>query len=233
MDRNRLWMIGSVVVAIAVIAAGWFLGIQPQLATAAIADQDRAKAQIQNTANEALLVSLKKDYRGIDALKTTLASLRESVPASTEISTFVTELDSLAGAHQVTVSLITVADATAYAPPVPAASTPTPSPGATATPSATPTPTPLASAAPSAGTVQVTNPKITAANFIAIPVNLSITGQYANVLDFVKGLQTGPRLFLVTSLSVTTVEGGVDSSIGGLVYVLLQDGTNATATPAG
>jgi Tfp pilus assembly protein PilO len=233
MDRNRLWMIGSVVVAIAVIAAGWFLGIQPQLATAAIADQDRAKAQIQNTANEALLVSLKKDYRGIDALKTTLASLRESVPASTEISTFVTELDSLAGAHQVTVSLITVADATAYAPPVPAASTPTPNPSATATPSATPTPTPSASAAPSAGTVPGTNPKITAANFIAIPVNLSITGQYANVLDFVKGLQTGPRLFLVTSLSVTTVGGGVESSIGGLVYVLLQDGTNATAKPAG
>ena len=233
MDKNRLWIIGAIAVMVAIVAAGWFLGIQPQLAVAAAADQDRASTQVQNAANETLLASLKKDYGNIGKLKTQLSSLRDSVPEGSKISAFVTELDSLAGAHQITVNSITVNDATPYAPPVSAA---TPAPGASATPTPTPTPTPSATPAPVAptapvGPLQVTNPKITAANFVAIPVQLSITGQYANVLDFVDGLQTGPRLFLVTSLSITSAKGGVESSIGGFVYVLLQSGTGATATP--
>jgi Tfp pilus assembly protein PilO len=192
---------------------------------------------VQNTVNETLLASLKKDYSNIGTLKTQLASLQDSVPESAEISAFVTEVDSLAGAHQVTVTAITVADATAYAPPV--AAVPAPTPGATATPTPTATAAPVAPAAP-VGTLQVTNPKITAANFVAIPMHLTITGQYPNVLDFVNGLQIGPRLFLVTSLSITTpaaaaktTGSSVESSIGGLVYVLLQKGTTAAATPAG
>ena len=71
----------------------------------------------------------------------------------------------------------------------------------------------------------VTNPKITAANFIAIPIALKISGQYANVLNFVKGLQAGERLFLVTNLSTkTVVPSTVDADITGLIYVLLADG---------
>jgi Tfp pilus assembly protein PilO len=238
-DKNRLWVIGAILVMVAIIAAGWFLGIQPQLATAAAADQSRSTTQVQNTVNETLLASLKKDYSNIGTLKTQLASLQDSVPESAEISAFVTELDALAGAHQATVTAITVADAKAYAPPV--AAVPAPAPGATATPAPTPSPTaaPVAPAAP-VGTLRVTNPKITAANFVAIPVQLSITGQYSNVLDFVNGLQMGPRLFLVTSLSITTpaataktTGSSVESNIGGFIYVLLQKGTTAATTPAG
>lgn len=235
MTKNKLWDIGAILAMVAIVAAGWFLGIQPQLATAATADRSRVAAQLQNASNETMLASLKRDFSKIGALKIQLASLQDSVPENTGISALVTEFDSLAGAHQVAVTAIRVADATVYSPPVASVLTPAAKSTAGPTSTATPTPAPVAPTAP-IGTLQVANPKITAANFVAIPVQLSITGQYPNVLDFVNGLQTGQRLFLVTSLSIKTAKGnaaspGFESSIGGLVYVLLQKG--ATGAPAG
>ncbi|MDQ1582797.1 MAG: hypothetical protein QOF36_851 [Microbacteriaceae bacterium] len=241
MDRNRLWLIGLVAVMVAVVALGWLLGIQPQLAAAANADQQRATVQTQNAANETVLAKLKKDYGSIEELKQQLVSLRQSVPASADMSSFVTELDSLSAAHQITVKTITVSDAMPYTPPA----APVPAPASTASPSATPTPAPTA-AAPAAPTAPpappaVTNSKITAANFIAIPVQLSLVGTYSNVLDFVNGLQMGPRLFLVTTFSTTASTdttagaGAVDATVGGYVYVVVDPeaaaAQTATATP--
>jgi Tfp pilus assembly protein PilO len=235
MDRNRVWLIGLVAVMVAVAALGWLLGIQPQLAAATSADQSRAAVQAQNATNETVLAKLKKDYSSIEELKQQLVSLRQSVPASADMSAFVTELDSLSAAHQITVKTITVSDAMPYTAPVTA-------PTASASPSATPTPAPTAAApaAPAAPTAPpaVTNSKITAANFIAIPIQLSLTGPYANVLDFVNGLQMGPRLFLVTTFSTTAssdkTASAVDSTVGGYVYVVLDanaDKKAAAPTP--
>jgi Tfp pilus assembly protein PilO len=232
MDRNRLWLIGLVAVMVAVVALGWLLGIQPQLAATAAADQNRATVQSENAANEVVLAKLKKDYSSIGELKQRLVSLRQSVPASADMSAFVTELDTLAGAHQVTVKTITVSDAVPYTAPIAPAAAPT----ATASPATTPTPAPIA-AAPTAPTAPpaVTNSKITAANFIAIPIQLSLAGAYSNVLDFVNGLQMGPRLFLVTTFSTsassaTAGAGAVDATVGGFVYVVLD--ANAAAAKA-
>lgn len=236
MDRNRLWLIGLIAVMVAVVAMGWLLGIQPQLAAAAAADQQRSTVQTQNATNETVLAKLKKDYSSIEELKQQLVSLRQSVPASADMSAFVTELNSLSAGHQVTVKTITVSDAMPYtAPAAPAAA-----PSASASPSATPTPVPTAAApaAPVAPTAPpaVTNSKITAANFIAIPIQLSISGPYSNVLDFVNGLQMGPRLFLVTTFSTTASSdktagaGAVDATVGGFVYVVLD--ANAAAEKA-
>ena len=204
---------------------GWFLGIQPQLNAANAASESRTSEAARNAASERLLVTLKKDFEGIGELKDSNATLRRSVPSSAQLSTFVTELNALSGQNSVAVTTITVSDAKAYTPPVivaaavtGAAASPTPSPTASAAPVVA---APVAPQAPPL----VTNPKITAANFIAIPITLKISGQYANVLNFVKGLQAGERLFLVTNLSTkTVVPPTVDADITGLIYVLLADG---------
>ncbi len=215
MNKNRLWTIGAVIVMVAVIAGGWVIGIQPQLAAVASANQTRANVEVQNTTNEALLTRLKRDYEGIDGLKNQLVILRTAVPAGAEMPSFVTELNGLASTHGITVKSITVTDAKPYTP----------------------------ATMPSNGTPQTgvtTNPKITSANFVVIPVQFSITGTYARVLDFVHDVQTGPRLFLVSTLSSAgsthstggaaaktasaTASGTVDSTVGGFVYVLLDNG---------
>ena len=236
MDRNRLWIIGAGLAMVAVMVMGWFLGIQPQLSSATTASDNLATTQTQNAASSASIAKLKSDFEGITKLTQDVATLRESVPSSAQISAFVTELDSLAGIHQVEVKSIAISDAKAYTPPVivaavPAGGTsPSPSPTPTPSPTATPVSAPAAPAAP----VLVTNPKITAANFVAIPVQLAIKGPYSNVLDFVRGLQTGPRLFLVTTITTKppadkAAAGSVDATVGGLVYVLLANGASGTS----
>jgi Tfp pilus assembly protein PilO len=216
---------------VVIVVFGWFVGIQPQLNAANAASQSLASVTAQNAASQSLLVTLKTDFEGIDKLKGTNAELRKSVPSSAQLSTFVTELDTLSSQTGVAVTAITVSDAEAYTPPAivaapaaAAAPTPTPSPSASAAP------VPVAPVAPAAPAV-VTNPKITPANFIAIPIDLKISGPFANVLNFVKGLQTGDRLFLVTDLTTVPSTGkgaqptAVDASVKGLVYVLLAGGS--------
>ena len=230
MDRNRLWIIGTVATMIVVVVLGWFLGIQPQLSAANAASQSLTSAQEQNAASQNLLVTLKSDFAGIGKLTDTNVALRKSVPSSAQLSTFVTELDALSGENGVAVTAITVSDAQAYTPPVIAAPAPAATPSPAPSASASAAPVPVAPVAPAAPAV-VTNPKITPANFIAIPIDLKISGPFANVLNFVKGLQTGDRLFLVTDLSTVPSTGkgaqptAVDASVKGLVYVLLAGGT--------
>lgn len=203
---------------IVVIIAGWLVGIAPQLADASRTNANRAAVLGQNAANEAILRKLKADYAGIDALRKDLSVLKVAVPASAEISTFVTELNSLANSHEVIVRSITVNDAKPYTPVALVAPT-------------------SESGTSEASTSITTNPRITSSNFIVIPVQFSVTGDYSKVLDFVHAVQVGPRLFLISNLSsmgatdATAVTGRgqsgpnilqkVDATVGGYIYVLL------------
>jgi Tfp pilus assembly protein PilO len=211
-----------------VVGLGWFLGIQPQLAAAAIADDQRAAVAATNVTNVAALTKLRSDYNNLSDLKADLALLSQSVPSGSEIPAFVNEVNALLGAHGVKFVDMAVADAQPYAPVVaPVVAPPASSTGSTATPSPTPTAAATtAPVAPTAGVPPVTNALITPANFASIRVNLGIQGGYSSVLNFVEGLQTGSRLFMVTSLTTTpSSPGTVDGKISGLIYVLIPPGT--------
>lgn len=219
MNKNKLWVVGAVLVMVALVAGGWLIGIQPQLSAVASANQNRISVASQNAKNQMLLSKLKRDYEGITALKNQLNILRAAVPAGADISTFVSELNGLASTHKIIVKSISVSDAKPYAPAPPVASS---------TPGGRPS-------------VMTTNPRVTTANFVLIPVQFSVTGNYATVLDFVHDVQTGPRLFFVSTFTTTgsTTAAGVanaakaskvvipekvDATIGGFVYVLLNSG---------
>ena len=69
---------------------------------------------------------------------------------------------------------------------------------------------------------------ITAQSLAALEVNVAISGDYDQVLQFVDGLQTGARLFLVTGITTqldTDKPELVEASISGLVYVLVPPGS--------
>jgi hypothetical protein len=238
MDKNRIWVTGSVLVMVAVIALGWPIGIQPQLTARSAAEQQRITTAATNANHIALIAKLKNDFTVIGRLSAKLAQLDDSVPTGTEIPAFVNQLDALATKSTVTLAGFTVADAQPYTPvaaPVDAAAAdPASTPGtgdeAAAAP-AVPTPT------PAAGVPPVTNGLITGDNFAALAVQITIKGTYAAALDYVNGLQTGKRLFLVTGLTTakSTVEtdppGTVDATISGLVYVLVPPGTDPSPAP--
>lgn len=227
MNANRLWIIGSVAAMVAVIVLGWIVGVSPQLAAAASANVQRQAAQSQNAANEATLASLKKDYARIGDLKRQLAALKLSMPESTRFSAFIREISSAADATGASVTDITISDTQAYAPPAvtatAATSTPTPAPGAASTSTPAPTSGSSATAAPTAAPVAglpLTDPKITATNFVVIPVSLSVTGSADQVLAFTGAMQKGSRLFLVDKYTSAGDNSAHIASLAGFVYVL-------------
>ena len=212
MKSSRVRVIGLSLLLVIVVFAGWLLGIAPQLADASSANANRLSVMNQNTINEAILRKLKEDYAHIDGVRKELSLLKIAVPSSAEISSFVTELNTLANNHKITVRSITVNDARPY------------------TPIAAPTGTEK---------LPTSNSRITPSNFIVIPVQFSVTGDYSSVLDFVHDVQIGPRLFLISNLSsmgatdakAVAMRGNksgpnvlqkVDATVGGYVYVLIS-----------
>lgn len=234
MTRNRLNMLLAVVAMVVVALAGFFLGVQPHLAQAASDRTDQVSVDATNRTTAAELARLKDRAKSLPAMKAELAELTTSVPSSANMSSFYGAVDGVAARAGVKVSAITTSDAVAYTAPV-AASTAagTEDSSASATDEATPEPT---AASTGAATAPVTDPAISAANFSAIPVSVSVDGSFDQALSFVGGMQDGARLFLVTTVSSSISQDSTDPAaaaattwtFGGYVYVLTADSDTAT-----
>ncbi|MEV7760307.1 hypothetical protein [Curtobacterium flaccumfaciens] len=234
MTRNRLNMLLAVVAMVVVALAGFFLGVQPHLAQAASDRTDQVSVDATNRTTAAELARLKDRAKSLPAMKAELAELTTSVPSSANMSSFYGAVDGVAARAGVKVSAITTSDALAYTAPV-AASTAagTEDSSASATDEATPEPT---AASTGATTAPVTDPAISAANFSAIPVSVSVDGSFDQALSFVGGMQDGARLFLVTTVSSSISQDSTDPAaaaattwtFGGYVYVLTADSDTAT-----
>ncbi|WP_155865185.1 hypothetical protein [Gryllotalpicola ginsengisoli] len=235
MNSNRLWILGGVVMAVAVAVLAWLVGISPQLDQAATADEQKTAAQQQLQASQVQLAKLKKDYASIGELKQQLATLQASVPGEPEVTDFVRQLSSQASSTHTTLTSITVGEPTAYAPQSAAGSTAASS--GTASSTATPAPTANATAAAVAPPL-TTDPSITTSNFLLLPVTLAASGDYASLMDFTQAVQQdGPRLFLVDKLDVQKAaaaatdgsSSGTSSSgsatVAGYIYVLVGNGS--------
>lgn len=237
MTRNRLNMLLAVVAMVVVALAGFFLGVQPHLAQAASDRTDQVSVDATNRTTAAELARLKDRAKSLPAMKAELAELTTSVPSSANMSSFYGAVDGVAARAGVKVSAITTSDALAYTAPV-AASTAagTEDSSASATDEATDEATPEPTAASTGdATVPVTDPAISAANFSAIPVSVSVDGSFDQALSFVGGMQDGARLFLVTTVSSSISQDSTDPAaaaattwtFGGYVYVLTADSDTA------
>ncbi|PZF44827.1 MULTISPECIES: hypothetical protein [unclassified Curtobacterium] len=237
MTRNRLNMLLAVVAMVVVALAGFFLGVQPHLAQAASDRTDQVSVDATNRTTAAELARLKDRAKSLPAMKAELAELTTSVPSSANMSSFYGAVDGVAARAGVKVSAITTSDAVAYTAPVAAstaAGTEDSSASATdeATDAATPDPT---AASTGAATAPVTDPAISAANFSAIPVSVSVDGSFDQALSFVGGMQDGARLFLVTTVSSSISQDSTDPAaaaattwtFGGYVYVLTAESDTA------
>lgn len=244
MNRNRLSLIAAVATAVVIAVGGFFLGVQPQLASAAADDAQQTQTEQTNGASRAELDRLRKQFTTLDTMQAELAAVRDSVPTTARTDEFIRSLDAVAVTSGATVTSVSVGEAQAYTAPAaagaaaataaaPGAGSATPAPSATAEPTAAPSPsTPAAPAA-------TTNPLVTPSNFAVIPVSISIEGTYEQALGFTGGVQDGERLFLittVTSSSSTSSEDGAKDGVGkqtwtlgGFVYVLSD---KAAGTPA-
>lgn len=228
MNRNRIWILAASLIGVLALVGGWFLGVDPQLKQASAADAERATVETLNRTSELTLAKLKGESAGLPGLRTELATLRAALPSDPAVSAFVGEVSAVAKTSGVTVVGLASSDAQVVTPPEPAA---TPKPDKTPAPAPTPT-VPAANAGNAAGAAGsgaaasaggAATPA--AGNLVAIPLSLTAQGDYPKLLDFVAGLQSARRLFLVNSLSIAPPPAGTgayEASIAGVVYVLLS-----------
>lgn len=220
-DKNRLWIIGTVLVIGAIVVLGWGLGIAPKLTEVSTAQDELASAISENAVHEVQGEALKQQFEGLGALQDDLAALQLSVPSSAESPALIAELGALSEASQVVISSISHNDAQAYDPLLAGV---TPDAAAATTESgAVEGVDPVAGA--SAGTV--VDPRITATNFAAIPVTIIVDGSAAGVLDFVSGIQHGERLIMVTAVTISepTADAGAATDTGAVPGAGVVTGT--------
>jgi Tfp pilus assembly protein PilO len=246
MDRNKLSLVVAGLAALAILAGGWFVGVQPQLAAASGAAQQRSDIEERNSTVRAELTRLQQQYAELGTLKSDLATLQASIPDTTDTTPFIKELDQLAATNGVVISSLTFGDAQAYVPPAAPATEGTDGAAATPAPSASAEPGGSASVAVSAPTT-VTDPLITSSNFIVIPVSVAVDGTDAQALAFTAGVQDGARLFLVNSIGTGSTQGETTETedttatattgtktwtLSGFVFVLDSTAGTPAATPS-
>lgn len=208
-----MWMIVAGILAVAVLAMGWFVGVSPKLDELNDANDQRATVEQQNLVLASKLKELEEQFQKIDELKAELAESQLGLPPGDELSSFLGQLHKLEAASGVKLTKFSASDGQSYV------------------------------AAPDA----TGNPAITANNFVAITIDLTVIGSRAQIIEFLSDLQNGDRLFLVTKVnlaqeankSVTDDEesaplASYTGSITGYVYVLVDPAAPPpTPTPVG
>lgn len=227
MNRDRILTL-AIVGAIALVGIlGWLVGVSPILSQVASADEERANVTSTNDLNATKLVALKKQFENIGETQAQLDKLRGSIPATADMPVFLRTIKEYGDAQGITLKSVEVSGVSAYVAPVAAA--PVVTPGAAA-PTPTPTPTP---SAPAAGTAAPAVTPVAPSNGLyVVPIKVSVSGTYAQVMAFAGAIQAGPRLFLVTSLALSSIDGAFTGDLGGDVYAMPAPVTAAVAAGA-
>ncbi|HEY8914126.1 hypothetical protein [Lacisediminihabitans sp.] len=214
MNRDRLLTLGIIGAIAVVVVLGWVVGVSPILGQVATADDERASVASINDTNATKLVALKKQFDNIGETQSKLDALRASMPAGADMPVFLRTIKAYGDAQGITLTSVEVSGVTAYVAPVAA------TPAAPAAGAATPTPSPSASVASSGAAAAPVVPAAPTSSLAVIPIRVSVTGTYDHVMAFAGAMQAGPRLFLVSTLEVSSAGGVFTGDISGYVYAL-------------
>ena len=118
MNSNRLWIIGSVLVMVLVVAGTAVLGILPQLDAAAKSAIEREAVKQQNAQLALDLEELKAQFANRGEIQEELDDLRLSIPDDIESESFLAQLDKIEDSNKVRVKSAAFTEAAAFVPSV-------------------------------------------------------------------------------------------------------------------
>jgi hypothetical protein len=242
--RTRVWVAGTVLLAVLVSAAGWFLLISPKRAEAAELEQQTEATELSNQQLEARIAQLKEQFAELPQYQAELAAIQQAMPGDPALPTLVRTLDDMADRHEVTLMSLAPGQPAAVQQPTPTAPAEPAEDGAAegegadadaagdaaaedAAPAAA---DPAAPADPAATATPVGAGMV----LVSVPVTLTTVGDFFASEMFLKDLQAEmTRAFLVQNLSITTEPGGeasggkpatkngdITTTISGSVFVL-------------
>ena len=240
-SKTSTWVGGTVVVALLLLVAGWFLLVSPVLASASETRAATADVESANDMTRQRIQTLKAQFETLDESKAELAALQLQVPTTGQLSDYLRQVGEQAVAHTVSLTSVAPGAPELFAPvtgaaPAATAADATATGDAAADPAADAATT--AAPAPAAGT---TAP----AGMVDVPITLTAVGSYANVMGWVQSIQEQTdRLLLVTTVTGTalddapagggkpaTVKGDIEVSVTGYLYVLPNDQSIPMVTP--
>lgn len=190
--NNRIWILGTAILAIAIIALGWFLGISPKLAEAGIADTQTKDVTAVNDAYAIDLAGLIEQFEGLDEVKDELLAVRESMPDEGQYADFIRQLG--------TTSAVTGIEVLAIQFDIPSpwvVGATTPIVGAPETPAAT----------------------AVEGALVVIPVSVTTRGPKVGQLGYIELMRTGSRLFVTTGFAMLKEDETTHTlNMQGLIY---------------
>jgi len=95
MNNNRIWILGTAIVSLAIVALGLVLGVMPKLAATTAATANLVGVQQQIADNQAQLDELATQFKNIGKIQDQLDELRAGLPADGAYPAFVDELNEL------------------------------------------------------------------------------------------------------------------------------------------
>lgn len=208
---TRVWALITVVAVLAFVAGGYFLGVAPLLDQRAAAETARQAALAQNQVLQGDIDRLERAQGDLDKYKAVAADFDALIPDAIDSQRFIRSLDAIAAANGVTITKIAIDKFMPYSPPA-----------------VDPATEALEGAPP-----PYTDGRITAENFVIVPISTTIEGGWAESLAFIKQLQTGDRLVLLTDIDQTIKDGSYSTEVSGYMYVLVKPGTPVADDTAG
>jgi hypothetical protein len=204
MTVNRIWVIGTAIVVVVILALGWLLVIAPTVGQAQAAQQQTQTTNTQNAAQQASIVRLKAQSKKLPQSKAQLAKLQKSIPETFKSEDFLDQMEVDAASAGVVITNYSFGEAAAYG-------------SASTTATAAPTPSPSAAAA-AGGALS--------GKLFTVPISITARGSIPQVIEFIRLAQQNPRFFLLPSASYAVGQGS--GTITGSVFIL-NESTGAAA----
>lgn len=238
-SKTSTWVGGTVVVALLLLVAGWFLLVSPVLASASETRAATEDVEADNDMTRQRIQTLKAQFETLDQSKADLAALQLQIPTTGQLSDYLRQVDEQAAARTVALTSVSPSLPELFAPVTgadPVGTTDTTGTDGTATDTAAGTTT--TAPAPAAGTT----PPV---GMVDVPVTLTAVGSYANVMSWIQAIQEQTsRLLLVTTVTGTaqddqaagggkpqTVKGDIEVTVTGYLYVLPNEASIPVVTP--
>ena len=236
MNSKRQWIALTAVGCLAVLAAGWFLLVSPQHSKAAKLHTKVVAAQSNTATLRTQLEMLKAKQKDLPAVQAELAKLQTRIPNNPSLPSLIRTLSDAADASGVQLDAV---NPQAVVPIVNTTSSGTAAGTTAATSSATGTPTTTSASA--GGTAARSASTATAGNLEALPLTVTVSGDYFQVEQFFSNVEALQRAFLVTGFTLAedsnTLEGadGKEIKRSGMVSATLTGRVFLTgaATAAG
>lgn len=117
MDKHRLSLIIIGVLGVALLAGGWFLGIQPQIDRIETANRQTAQIKQVNDVQQLKNEALAAEAEHLDEYKSELAARQQQIPASRAQQELINQIDAAAIAAGVAVKSLRFSVEAEYVPP--------------------------------------------------------------------------------------------------------------------